>query len=60
MQHGYAYAILTNSDVTGRVEIPGGQQVTVSVNDNALHAAAVTSYWLLITAAQLYLDRNRR
>jgi hypothetical protein len=60
MQHGYSYAIITNSDVTGRVEIPGGQQVTVSVNDNALHAAAVTSYWLLITAAQLYLERSRR
>lgn len=60
MQHGYAYAILTNSDVTGRVEIPGGQQVTVSVNDNALHAAAVTSYSLLITAGQLYLERCRR
>lgn len=60
MQHGYAYALMANSDMTDETPILGGARGTVSINDDAFIMAASGAHRLLLAGMTLLIERMTR
>lgn len=58
IQHGYAYALLLNSDLTGSEDIAGGVRATVTIREEAFLAAAGAASLLLIEGIALMIRRT--
>ena len=59
-QHGYSYALLSNSTINAQVPIPGGSLVEVTVSDEALDMQGMLCLYLMWEACRLYARRSTR
>jgi len=57
-QHGYPYALIAHGDLGIEVPIPGGKNVSISINDDAFVGSLMASYGMMSDAAQLYVRRS--
>lgn len=62
MQHGYAYALVINSDghALGARDVQGGRMQTFTINDDAFLSSAAAANHLLRTGMDLFVERCSR
>ncbi|MFC9694658.1 hypothetical protein ACFTSF_39290 [Kribbella sp. NPDC056951] len=57
-EHGFGWALLSGTDRKVEVEIPGGVDAQLVINDESFVNAAKTTYFLLLNACEMLVRRH--